>query len=1597
MKRLFWLVIVFAPMIAKGQANGDYQSFQSGSWNDINSWEIFSGGLWTPAALAPTNANGVITIRAAHIIAVPAGFLVTIDQTTIAATGGLQIDATGTVTVANGAGNDLTITSGATLGVTGTLICNNSAVISGSTSTTTTFQSGSVYQHLYTTSQGIIPLATWDAASTLRVTGYTTFTTATAGGNWGQSFGNVEWNCTLQTANFTFAGFLTTVNGNLIVSATGAGPATLRFATTGTATVNVAGNFTVSGSTEIGFCTTGTGIVNVAGNYTQNLTAGYVRLVDGNAGVGTLNLTGNFDLQAGVLEESGTVATQGNINFIGAPGTVHTFTEAGTPTTTLASTLAYSVADDNELIAVGESQIAGVSAGNGSFFTLGANSILRVESTDAAGAIQTGGGQGAATGNLRVTTANRVFGAGSQIIYSGSAAQFMGNGQPTVAGITTIIDNAAGVTQVAASTLSISGNLTLQTGNLTVSNATLTLSGTTDLQAGSLLFTSIGNARTLTINGTVNLGGNIVVTSGTQNANVVFGGDVSGGGFVSFSGPNSNLTFNGTGNLTLPLSGATSLENLTNNRNGVVIISGNLTVTNTITITNGTVQTDGTLSVNNDITITAGNLDANGTVVLTDDLTLGVGTIFYFEDQSVTLNNLLTNNGGFFSSNSISSLNIAGTGILGTIAFDPGGNTLGSFVLNRTNGTDPLVTLNSALTVDGTFDLLDGIFLNASGLDFNNAVITRNSAASFGATSAIPTGTYDLFLTGGTMTTGVETQGLSLGNVSVTSSGTVTLGGAMPATGNVIINSGTFTSVANAISAVNFTNNGTTFNAPSSTLTIGGDLANNGAFVTNNGTVVFNGVSSISGSVNPTFQNITITGALTSPTTLNLTGNFTNDGVFNEGTGTVVFTNTANGTKTIGGTATTTFNNLTIQNNTADPDVSISGNVELQGALTLSITANLDADGAGAGVLTILSTADTPTADGRIATLLGTSTVTGNFTVQRYLSGEGRIYRYLASPVQGASVAGWQDDFIITGTFTDPSNPGGQICGITVNPVTPSLYFYNEATKAYVAYPSSGLASSNPLQVGRGYAAFVRECTNPTIIDVRGTMVNGVNSGNVNLPVTHTGAVTDYNNLVGNPYPSQIDWDLVTINGSVSPTIAIRDNGTGSFRYHTRGGAPVDLPNGVVATGQAFWVRTIAAGPTVTVTEASKSATTGNIFYRQRNGGDLLAIELTGSTQTHGDMAYVILHDSTSQDYDRFDAPKMNNYVDNPFKELLDLYTREISGKSLALNYLPSIPCGYALPLVAKDIKVGSFTFNFDQIGVLAAYNIILNDIFLNTSINVTENPTYAFTVTSDPASKSAERFVLNFSDQEAALDLLVDSEVAICGSSPAKVKVYNSQPGVLYFAQFQNSTVSDTLIGNGSDLELSVISSAMIVGNNTVNFKGIKACSNAMFSLTQSTTVVKNNNYTPAKIVSNGNTLTSNYTEGNQWFFNGEEITGATYQNYEANESGLYSLVVTVGGCTANTQMQFVVTGEEWSLTDKIQVYPNPFKNKFRVEIESEAPVKTRIYSAVGLMISEKLLDGQGTIKSYEFDLSGNTDGIYILHIQQGSRVEQLKIIKRK
>ena len=415
-----------------GQAANDYRTVATGNWNNIAVWQRYDGTAWVAAAAAPTSGTAnVITIRNGHTITVTAS--VSVDQTIIDAGGQITVNATITLTIANGADAvDMT--------VAGTLV--NSGTIT--TTGTLIFNSGSTYQHAR--DAGTIPTATWNAASTCLITGVTS---STLPGGFSQNFGNLTWNCpgqgtfgnSLANSNYTITGTLTIIN---------TGSATVQLVR-GSYTGNVVNFVQTGGTAVIGSSGTSLKTLNVSGSFT--LSGGTFNIDNGtgtNASI--LNLGGNFTQSGGTFTRTNGSAALSQVYFNGTA--IQTFTISSG---TISGNIDYTI-NSGSTVDFGTTVLSG-----SGLFTLSSGGSIITAHTQ-------GLSTTAATGSIQVTD-TKSYNTGASYTYNGTSAQVTGNG---LTGANTLtINNSAGVTLTSSVTLS--GTLYLTSGIVTTGANTLTV------------------------------------------------------------------------------------------------------------------------------------------------------------------------------------------------------------------------------------------------------------------------------------------------------------------------------------------------------------------------------------------------------------------------------------------------------------------------------------------------------------------------------------------------------------------------------------------------------------------------------------------------------------------------------------------------------------------------------------------------------------------------------------------------------------------------------------------------------------------------------------------------------------------------------------------------------------------------------------------------------------------------------------------------------------------------------------------------------------------------------------------------------------------
>ncbi len=200
MKRVLLIILIgFLGFEGFGQVDGDFRTKQTGNWNDPLTWERHNGITWVDATVAPTSADGIISLRSNHTVSVESAESIIVDQLSVLSSSILNILAGGELILNDGIGNDLLIAPAAggrfgtprgLVNVNGTLTLNEGSTVSNTISNLLIKNFGTLNLN-YTSSQGTIPTVTWETGSNMRISGNTTNSSAPNGLN--QNFYNFIW------------------------------------------------------------------------------------------------------------------------------------------------------------------------------------------------------------------------------------------------------------------------------------------------------------------------------------------------------------------------------------------------------------------------------------------------------------------------------------------------------------------------------------------------------------------------------------------------------------------------------------------------------------------------------------------------------------------------------------------------------------------------------------------------------------------------------------------------------------------------------------------------------------------------------------------------------------------------------------------------------------------------------------------------------------------------------------------------------------------------------------------------------------------------------------------------------------------------------------------------------------------------------------------------------------------------------------------------------------------------------------------------------------------------------------------------------------
>ncbi len=145
------------------------------------------------------------------------------------------------------------------------------------------------------------------------------------------------------------------------------------------------------------------------------------------------------------------------------------------------------------------------------------------------------------------------------------------------------------------------------------------------------------------------------------------------------------------------------------------------------------------------------------------------------------------------------------------------------------------------------------------------------------------------------------------------------------------------------------------------------------------------------------------------------------------------------------------------------------------------------------------------------------------------------------------------------------------------------------------------------------------------------------------------------------------------------------------------------------------------------------------------------------------------------------------------------------------------------------------------------------------------------------------------------------------------------------------------------------------------------------------------------------------------QWYFNGDEVPGATDAELCATETGEYTLVITdqATGCTNEYATDVIIdptydcTVSSHTLADlgmTIQLFPNPTAGPISLEISSPEVrnLQVVLVDIAGRKLAERAKGLAVGSNLVELDLSDLASGLYLLRLESEGYIESLRVVKQ-
>ncbi len=316
------------------------------------------------------------------------------------------------------------------------------------------------------------------------------------------------------------------------------------------------------------------------------------------------------------------------------------------------------------------------------------------------------------------------------------------------------------------------------------------------------------------------------------------------------------------------------------------------------------------------------------------------------------------------------------------------------------------------------------------------------------------------------------------------------------------------------------------------------------------------------------------------------------------------------------------------------------------------------------------------------------------------------------------------------------SSVSGAVSGMFINDY---LQSHSENTNLYTEI----LPLDTPLEIMQGYAFWTVDGA-PSTETFEGT----TNTGNKPFSFTKTDFDDEDDegwNLIGNPYPSALDWDAVTIPANLGAAFWVFDpeytDGEGShYRYYISGGGAANTTSQYIASGQGFFVRATGSG-TLQLTNAARTIDSQK-FYKASEAeleeNTMLVIKANNGGITN--QTAIRFNENATDQIDRlFDV----TCITSTSMKVPNLYSH-CNNQKMSINTYPQITGHEVHPFFvqmgeSKEIRISAHEMNT----IPEEYPIYLEDVAAQTYQDLRTTPEYVFQY----SENEIKEFKIHFKD----------------------------------------------------------------------------------------------------------------------------------------------------------------------------------------------------------------------------------------------------------